>query len=118
MRTDQKSLKYLLEQREVSMDYQRLLFKILDYYFDNIAADGLSRIGTSSTSAMFFALTVHTFLQLQDLCKEINGDHSIQNFKAQVLSNNVVKDGYTVVDNRLFKKIDWCFLHNLRICPQ
>lgn len=55
------------------MDYQRWLSKLLSYDFkivykpglENVVADGLSR--KTTTSAMIFALTIHTFLQIQDL---------------------------------------------------
>ncbi|CAA7022526.1 unnamed protein product [Microthlaspi erraticum] len=114
--TDQKSLKFLLEQREVSMEYQKWLTKLLGYDFDivfkpgveNKAADGLSRIVHEESAPTFnqlFSLTVPTNLQLQDIYKEIDADAQIQEQLKRVMDGTEENKEYTVVDGKLrFKR--------------
>lgn len=115
VRTEQKSLKYLLEQREVSMDYQRLLSKLLGYDFDimykpgveNAAADGLSRMAFMSTvlqSQDLLPLTVPASLQLQDLYTEIEDDTHIQILRSQFLKGELKRAGYSINNDRLHYK--------------
>lgn len=83
--TDQRSLKFLLDQRGVSMDYQRWLTTFLGYDFeivykartDNKAADGLSRIPWAehqSSDIVLGAITVTSTLQMQDIFEEVDSD--------------------------------------------
>ena len=87
--TDQKSLKFLLDQRDVSMDYQKWLTKLLGYDFeiiykagiDNKVADGLSRIMMEQSFTvieLMMALTQVSTLQMQDVFDKIDGDEHIQ----------------------------------------
>ncbi|XP_056849743.1 transposon Tf2-1 polyprotein isoform X1 [Raphanus sativus] len=113
--TDQRSLKYLLEQREVSMEYQKWLVKLLGYEFDilfkpgseNAAADGLSRIDHSGeliSSSALFALTTPSALQLKELYQEIADDIAIQDTIRLIKEGNTVKAGLTVGDDKLWYK--------------
>lgn len=115
MHTDQRSLKYLLEQREVSMEYQKWSVKLLGYEFDivykpgheNTAADGLSRIahsGELTSCTILFALTAPTVLQIEELYQEIAEDKSIQETICLIKSGSVVKGGLTVCDDKLWYK--------------
>lgn len=115
MRTDQQSLKYLLEQREITLDYQRWLTRILGYEFDieykvgseNKVADGLSSIDHSAideAGLMLLALTVPVTLQRQDLYREIDENDEIQAVVAKLLSGELVKPGFSLVHGRLFYK--------------
>ncbi|CAA7021556.1 unnamed protein product [Microthlaspi erraticum] len=109
VRTDQQSLKYLLEQREVTLDYQRWLTRIMGYDFDieykvgseNKVADGLSRI-VHPTTTLLMSLTIPTSLQIHDLFKEVDESEEIQKIIRKLAAGETVKPGYGVVDGRLF----------------
>ena len=112
--TDQKSLKFLLEQREVSMEYQKWLIKLLPYNFeilykagiDNKVADGLSRISHPVAAVTYmecFAVTVPAVLQLQDIYKEIETDATLQKLIHEDPVSLALR-GLTVRDGRLWHK--------------
>ncbi|KAF8115377.1 hypothetical protein N665_0028s0039 [Sinapis alba] len=110
--TDQKSLNFLLEQREVSLDYQIWLTKLLGCDFDiivykpgieNKAADGLSRISQDSGVSLN-SFTVPTSLHLQDLLAEIDKYESLQIVKKMVMTGQPHKEGYSVVQRTLLYK--------------
>ncbi|CAA7023069.1 unnamed protein product [Microthlaspi erraticum] len=108
--TDQKSLKFLLEQRKVSMDYQKWLTKLLGYDFEiiykpgieNKAADGLSRINPESIRLA--ALTVPTSLHIQDILREIENDSKIQERIKRVEAGTEERREYSVVKGKLMYK--------------
>lgn len=112
--TNQKSLKFLLEQREVSMDYQHWLSKLMGYTFDivyklgidNKAADDLSRItqDASRVCLSLLALTVPTTIQLQDIYKEIENDKDIQQNIVKLLEDKECKPGFYVKAAKLWYK--------------
>uniref|UniRef100_A0A803PBL9 RNA-directed DNA polymerase n=1 Tax=Cannabis sativa TaxID=3483 RepID=A0A803PBL9_CANSA len=76
VRTDQKSLKYLLEQRLEAAEHQKWLTKVLGYDFliqyrpglENKAVDALSRVHTDITYA---ALSVPNLVAIPDLQTQV-----------------------------------------------
>lgn len=113
--TDQKSLKFLLDQRDVSMDYQKWLTKFLGYDFeiiykagvDNKVADGLSRVVMDQSFAvmeLLSAITQATNLNMQDIFEEIDSDANIQQIMQDVLVGSCEKPWFSVKKGRLFYK--------------
>lgn len=70
--------------------------------------DGLSRIVNhqqGSSTALLLSFTALTTLQLQDLYKEIEEDTYIQEVLGKIVAGESVKDGYYLVDGKLFYRL-------------
>lgn len=105
--TDQKSLKFLLEQKEVSMEYHKWLTRLLGYQFDivykpgveNKAADGLSRMLAPDVvegHLLLLSIIVPRSIQLEELLAEVEADEFIQELKAKLLKQEPVKRGFSL----------------------
>ena len=113
--TDQRSLKYLLEQKEVNMEYQKWLTKLLGFDFEicykpgsqNKAADGLSRIENLENQelrSLLLSLTVPGVIQLQDLYAEIDRDEALRRLQMLVAEGKMLNKHYKILNNRLWYK--------------
>ena len=108
--TDQRCLKFLFEQKEVNLEYQRWLMKLLGLDFEifykpgseNKVADGLSC--SMSVSSLLLSLTVPTVLQWEDLFKENKEDSGIQEQIKKIQNGEVMSSKYTIIDEKLWSK--------------
>lgn len=108
--TDQRSLKYLLEQKEVNLEYQKWLIKLLGFNFEisykpgceNKVADGLSR--SMSVSSLILSLTTPSVLQWEDLFKEIAENKTIQEMIRKIQSGELQSSKYNILDGKLWFK--------------
>lgn len=110
VRTDQKSLKFLLEQREINMEHhQRWLSKLLGFDFDihykpgleNKAADALSR---KDAALELSALTISTAIQFQDIKKEVAQDEMLKKLVQELAADPKSHPDYTMAQGRLLRK--------------
>lgn len=113
--TDQHSLKYLLEQKEISGDYQKWLFKLLQFDFEirykpgsaNRVAYGLSRQASPTdlfTVTSLLTITVPVSVDLHELLEEAENDTVLEKIKQDLLTKGTSKPGYVIRDNRLWFK--------------
>lgn len=110
IRTDQKSLKHLLEQRAVSVEQQKWASKLLGLNYsieyrpgkDNGVADALSRI--PEKEEMFeLQLTAPLTLDKEELARQLTQDAVLKNIMDAVRDGVAGTEGYSVKDGLLFK---------------
>lgn len=109
VRTDQKSLKFLLEHRLVSVEHQQWLTKLLGYDFDiqyrprleNTAADALSRL---EPSVSLMALAIPRALILDDLPKAVRRDAKLSKILITLQQHPTGHSGYSLVQGNLLYK--------------
>ena len=90
VRTDQRSLRFLLEQRVVHDDYQRWLSKLFGYDFkiqfkpglDNKAADALSR---RPNQEEFANLTIFSLLDIRSVGAQVEADPHLARIKRELV---------------------------------
>ncbi|XP_062085564.1 uncharacterized protein LOC133791660 [Humulus lupulus] len=101
VRTDQRSLKFLLEQRLVASEHQKWLTKLLGYDFDiqyrlgleNKAVDALSRVSHEGELA---AISILTVMSMADLKAHVMTDPQLSKLIKEVQTGQA-KEGYTYI---------------------
>ena len=105
--TDQRSLKFLLVQRMVTLDHQKWLCKLLGFDFDiehksgsaNRVADALSCIPSQAT---LLSLSMPWVLPLEDLPKEIALYPKLSLIQQALSQGQLAAPGYSVINGRFF----------------
>lgn len=104
IRTDQRSLKYLLEQREVGMDYQRWVSKLMGYHFQieykpgkmNTVVDALSRVDWDDRAELSTMVSAGG-VEWKDIVNMIQKDEFIQQLKADLAAGKQCPKGYELI---------------------
>ncbi|KAL4011280.1 hypothetical protein IC575_028332 [Cucumis melo] len=111
VRKDQKSLKFLLEQRVVQPQYQRWLAKLLGYTFDVEYKPGVENNATDALSKVTPTIQTHTvtasvFLDLQIIKEEVEKDIRLMKIIAELNSNDNQQDSKFNICNGMLKYKD------------
>ncbi|KAH9650018.1 hypothetical protein KPL70_026202 [Citrus sinensis] len=109
VRTDQQSLKFLLEQRIVGVEYQKWITKIMGYDFDiqyrsgasNRVADALSRL---TEPAECSALAIPQWQHWDSLKVELAEDTFLKKLREDITSGTQSHVGFSVEHGVLFYK--------------
>lgn len=110
VKTDQSSLRFLLEQREVGTEYQMWLTKIMGFDFEihynprasNRVADALSR--REPDTITFGALCSVTTVDWSELDKEVEQDALLNAIKQKLLAGEEVLYRFDLIGGQLFYK--------------
>lgn len=110
VRSDQQSLRYLTQQREVNAEYQKWVTKLLGFDFEiqyragasNKAADALSRKFVGDT--VLNSLVSTPVVAWDVLDNEIAADPVLQKLKRELLTTGSEYAGYTLTDGKLLYK--------------
>ena len=100
VKTDQRSLKFLLKQRVIQPQYQKWIAKLLGYSFEvmykpgleNKAADALSRV---PPTAHLNQLTAHTLVDIKVIREEVDKDDYLKDIIDRIQREEEVKN-YTL----------------------
>ncbi|KAL0549554.1 hypothetical protein IC582_014039 [Cucumis melo] len=109
MMSDQKALKFLLEQREVQPQFQKWLTKLLGYDFEimyqpglqNKAADALSRV---ENSPELNTMSTSGIVDMEIVTKEVEKDEELQQLTLQLQSDHPPEGKYSLVNSKLLYK--------------
>ncbi|KAL4012033.1 hypothetical protein IC575_029106 [Cucumis melo] len=107
--TDQKALRYILEQRELIPGIQKWLMKLMGFDFEifnragpeNKAADALSRI---PSEAQLNVIAVPSILDVTVVEKEVQEDDKLKDIFEQLLKDLDSVPRYSIKQGRLFYK--------------
>ncbi|KAJ9536215.1 hypothetical protein OSB04_un000601 [Centaurea solstitialis] len=122
VRSDQQSLKFLLEQRVVELEYQRWVSKLLGYDFtiiykpgsSNLAADALSR-RVEPIECM--SIGGPQWRDWEELKKEVSEDDFLNRIKKDLVSGETEHKGFEVQQDLLLYKGRLVIPRMLKIIP-
>ncbi|XP_063935341.1 transposon Tf2-1 polyprotein isoform X1 [Daucus carota subsp. sativus] len=110
IRSDQQSLRFLTQQREINPEYQRWMTKLLGFDFEiqfkpgaaNRVADALSRkeVGEVVLNSL---ISTHC-VNWSRLEQEIAADHDIQSIKERLNTGTLLGSSFSCVDGKLLYK--------------
>lgn len=114
VKTDQQNLKYLLEQRMVSLKYQKWLVKLIGYDFqirynpgkENKVADALSRL---HVDVALQVLSIATVIDWDQIKEEVQRDANLKEIVAALIKDPSSTPNWTLENGLL------CYKHRVVI---
>lgn len=110
VKTDQQSMRFIMQQREIGIEYQRWVSKLMGFSFDiqfkpgisNRVADALSR--KDGEYIEFKALLSVSEVDWTKLDAEISNDALLQQIREEITTGTKVHEGFTIYEGKLLYK--------------